>query len=175
MSQAPPPREAPPAPMPLATLLQSLDALGVTFRQEGERLALKPPQALTAELQRAVIEHKPELLALCALRADFGKLHTQITFLRCQERTAKAARPALLEFLARQIKALAARCDLADGYADPTDPFADVALSALRAAFDELTAEGNPYPLGPLGDDPFSEGRCFDGTPLMLDSPPQGE
>lgn len=91
-----------------------------------------------------------------ALRRDVADLHDRILLLRCEKRTRKADRPALLPYLSRRIERVAARCDLPDGYTDPKDEFADTALAALRAEFAELTAEGNPYPLGPLADDPFS-------------------
>lgn len=114
---------------------------------------------------------KTEEALLTDNRADFARICGLIERLRCE--SPPIGRPEALARVRRQIDKLAARCDIIGddgqgvGFTDPSDEFGDGdQLSLLRADFAELTAYGNPYPLGPLGDDPFPQGRRFNGRPL---------
>lgn len=91
--------------------------------------------------------------------AEFVRLQAIIIRLRC-ENPPKASRVSALAYLYSKIDALAMRCDISTpngvpiGYTDPSDPFAENALQALRLDLTEL--EEGPYPLGVLDADPFA-------------------
>lgn len=116
--------------------------------------------------------YQPKPADVPALRADFARICGLIERLRC-ESPPRGTRVQGMVFIRHLIDKLAARCDIIGddgrgvGFLDPSDEFGDGdQLSQLRADFAELTAYGNPYPLGPLGDDPFSQGRRFNGKLL---------
>jgi hypothetical protein len=46
------------------SVLQQVRSLGVDIRPDGDKLQLRPPGKLSAELLAAVREHKPEIIAL---------------------------------------------------------------------------------------------------------------
>ena len=75
-----------PASLPFETLVETLTALGVSFRRKGEDLALRNASLLTEELLAAVAEHKQGLLDLADVGADLSasasRLHLTITRLR---------------------------------------------------------------------------------------------
>jgi len=159
---------------PLTALLETLAALGITFRREGEGLAMRSSGPMTLQLRAAAAAHKPMLLALCDLCAEVERLHGYIIRLRCSD-PMKGSRAQAIRYQAQQIEKLAGRSrevgGTADGWPDPADPFADEdQIIGLRAALDELEAGPYPIPL-PAGCvlvpqanfDVFAAGRLYNG------------
>ncbi|MCW3061544.1 MAG: hypothetical protein JWQ02_3365 [Capsulimonas sp.] len=102
---------------------------------------------LTTKLREALDHHKPEILRIADLRTKFTRIDGKITALRYQEYVYGASRQESLDYVWRMIKSFAKRCDMPTGYRDPSDPFSENAVLSLWADFEELTAEGNPYPI----------------------------
>ena len=164
-----------PAPLPFETLVETLTALGVSFRRKGEDLALRNASLLTEELLAAVAEHKQGLLDLADLRAGLARLFDYAVRLRCED-PPKGTRAQALAYQAQQIEKLAALAasvgGTANGWPDPGDPFAyGDQITGLRVDLADLMRAEAPYPVGPMADDPFSanppryySGQAIGGT-----------
>lgn len=131
---------------------------------------------IQAPLKDAAVEKKPIPQAAGgteSLRLGFAKAHRQIIYLRCNEDNGRQTRGELLHAVASGISRLTMKCDLPDGYSDPSDEFADGAMKALRLDFEELRAGSYPVPLPPgcvllpnANFDPFEHGRTYAWTPI---------
>ena len=187
------------AALPFEALVETLLALGVAFRRQGEDLALRNGYGLTRELRAAVAAHKPELLALADVGADLSaaaaRLHLTITRLRYED-PRRGTRGAALDSVAANIEKLAARAlatglavgvmgedgepKAVMGLADTGDPFGGDEFRALRLDLAEL--RGGPYPVPlPAGCvlvpqasfDPFEHGRTYAGKVIGPCTPPE--
>lgn len=183
--------EEAPTSLPFETLVETLTALGVSFRRKGEDLALRNAGLLTEELLAVVAEHKQGLLDLADVGADLSaaaaRLHLTITRLR-YESPKRGTHPQAIASVAASIEKLAARAlaaglavgvpetgekpPVAMGLADTGDPFGGSEFQALRLDLAELAAGPYPVPL-PEGCvlvpqanfDPFTAEppRCYSG------------
>lgn len=97
-------------------------------------------------LMKAVTLHQENLKPIVKVRTIFKLIDDYTTKLRYDDPT-KGTRPQAFAWLGRKLREFEGLCDLPNGYFDPSDPFADSALSTLRHEYAELTAEGNPYPI----------------------------
>ncbi len=136
---------------PLTALSETLAALDVTFRRQGEGLAMRNGNRMTHELLAAVVAHKPALLALCDLRVELERLHGYIIRLRCSD-PPRGSRAQAIRYQAQQIEKLAALSitfgGTEDGWGDPGDPFADGdQIIGLQLALEELSVGPYPVPL----------------------------
>ena len=166
--------EEAPASLPFETLVETLIALGVSFRRKGEDMALTNAALLTADLRQAVADNKGALLALADLHAALARLFDYEVRLRCAD-PPKGTRSQALAYQAQQIEKLAALSvstgGSTEGWPDPSDPFAyGDQITGLRVNLADLTREDAPYPLGPLADDPFTADppRYYSGKVIGL-------
>lgn len=153
-------------PLSMLSLLETLEALEVTWRVDGDQIAVRgPSHVLTDALRAAIAEHKPALLELAATRAEFLRIVALIERLRCED-PKKGTRADALAYVKKLIeKFRTTRCDLMNGYSDPVDPFAAEVLATLHYELQDLM-RSNEYPLGPLPEDPFENGRRYNGKSL---------
>lgn len=138
----------------LDTLLGWLVRAGMVLSSDGTggiTVTHPEPEAIPDWLVKAVTVHNLALSKLVAYRIAFKAIEDRITRLRF-ENPPKGTREAAFAYIDQQIRKLAGACDLPDGYTDPSDPFADGAVSMLWHEYEELTANGNPYPIP--ADDP---------------------
>lgn len=113
-----------------------------------DALTIKDPNAEdTPEwLAIAIAHHEPALVKILQTQRVFTTIEQRICLMR-YENPPKGTREAGLRYIGKQIEGFEKLCDLPGGYTDPGDIFADGALDSLRHEYEELTREGNPYPV----------------------------
>jgi len=140
-----------PQPIETVTLAQALEYIradDIELGCDGERLLLKqsPVKNSPQWIAQIIINHESNLLSIVKARTLFKLIDDRITRLR-YENPPNGRRDSAFAWLKGKMIEFKRQCDLPDGYHDPSDPFADSALSTLQFEYDELTAEGNPYPI----------------------------
>lgn len=148
------PKKENPIPAKVPASLGLEDLLGYAYRgnvqlgmNAAEELIISyEDEELPAWFREALSRNKDILVRIVKARTLFKLIDDYVTKLRFENPT-KGTRPQALAWLARKLREFEGLCDLPDGYYDPSEPWADSALSTLHFEYGELTAEGNPYPI----------------------------
>jgi len=130
------------------------DAHELTITYDGD--------TLPAGFKDALRQHKQAILTILKARALFTTIETRIIQMRYSDPT-KGTRLQAFAWLRNKLAEFKKLCNLKNGYTDPSDDFADTAISCLQHELDELTAEGTPYPVSV--DDPrerYDNGKLVD-------------